>query len=118
LLSVRVTGRSKSLQIEEHRAELEEALGLALDQVVRSGGRAAYVAGRIHFRVGATCLDSRGLPPWVALPPENVARMEDLRIEAKRLLTIENLIPFEVDSRPRGTRSRAGDGHRRVKAQG
>lgn len=99
LLSVRVKGCSKGIQIEEHRAELEEALGLPLDQVVRSGGRAAFVAGQIQFRVQGVVIDASGLPPWMALPPETIDKMENLRVAAKRLLTIENLIPFEEEAR-------------------
>lgn len=106
LLSLRVKGSSKGVQIESYKDQLEEALGCPLDQVVRAAGRAAFIAGQFSFRSGDVVIDSKGLRPWMAVPLETIRSMEAFSTDAKRLLTIENLIPFEEEARiglPSGT---------------
>lgn len=106
MLSVRLAGHSKAIRAEDCRDELEAALGLPLEHVVRRAARAALIAGPLRFRVGGIEIDAGGLPPWLALPPETIERMTDLRVDARRLWTVENLYPFEEEARrgpPPGT---------------
>lgn len=99
LLSTTIAGASKAIRVGDYREELEEALGLPLDEVVRKGSDAAIVAGPIRFRVNGIVTDARGVPPWLALPIETIDAMEALSVEADRLVTIENLTAFEEDVR-------------------
>lgn len=99
LLSLCVGGHTKSVRLEDHRAPLEEALGFPLEEVVRFHGRAVYAWGPFSFRIGANLIDGRFSVPWLALTPETIASMEELRLEADRLLTVENLVPFEEEIR-------------------
>jgi hypothetical protein len=99
LLSKRVAGFSKAVRIDDHCQEIEEALGLPIDDVVRKGSDAAIVAGPIRFRAHGIDTDARGIPPWLALPVETVDAIEQLHIDADRLLTVENLTAFEEEVR-------------------
>ena len=91
LLSTRMTGSSKGIRIGDYREQLEEALGLPLEEFVRKSGDSAIAAGPIRFRVNGIETDTRGIPPWLALPIETVEAIEWMTIEADRLVTIENL---------------------------
>ncbi|MGH7389904.1 MAG: Wadjet anti-phage system protein JetD domain-containing protein [Candidatus Rokuibacteriota bacterium] len=99
LLSTRVAGYSKAIRIGDYREELEDALGLPIEEFVRKSGDAAIVAGPIRFRVNGIESDARGIPPWLALPIETVEAIERISIEADRLVTIENLAAFEEEVR-------------------
>ncbi len=98
-LSLRITGKSKGLRVFEHRDALETALEVPLDKLVRTAGRMVLVAGALRYRLGDIQMDTRGIVPFIALPPETVIEMRDLQFVAKRLLTIENLVPFEATAR-------------------
>ena len=99
LLSTRMTGYSKGIRIGDYREQLEEALGLPLEELVRKSGDSAIAAGPIRFRVNGIEIDARGIPPWLALPIETVEAIEWITIEADRLVTIENLTAFEEEVR-------------------
>jgi hypothetical protein len=99
LLSARIAGYSKAIRIADYREELEDALGLPIDEFGRKGGDAAIVAGPIRLRVNGIETDARGVPPWLALPIETVDAIEWLSIDADRLVTIENLTAFEEEVR-------------------
>jgi hypothetical protein len=99
LLSTRMTGYSKGLRIGDYREQLEEALGLPLEEFVRKSGDSAIAAGPIRFRVNGVETDARGIPPWLALPVETVEAIEWIAFEADRLVTIENLTAFEEEVR-------------------
>jgi hypothetical protein len=99
LLSTRMTGYSKGIRIGDYREQLEEALGLPLEEFVRKSGDSAIAAGPIRFRVNGIETDARGVPPWLALPIETIDAIEWIAIEADRLVTIENLTAFEEEVR-------------------
>jgi Wadjet anti plasmid transformation system JetA-like protein len=99
LLSMRLVGTSKALRPYDLRDELEAALGLPFDDLVRASGRAVVVAGPIRFRAVGIETDARGVPPWLALPTETIDQIERLSVDADRLLTIENLAVFEEEVR-------------------
>jgi hypothetical protein len=106
LLAVKVGGHSKAVRVADYREAIEEAFGAPLDEVVRLQARAVLVHGPIRFRVGAIEVDTSWSRPWFALTEETVLGLADLRCPATRLLTVENLMPFEEEMRaglPPGT---------------
>ncbi len=107
LLSVRVGGHTKAVRVQDHREALEAAFGgFALEEVVRLHGRAVLVYGDFRFRIGDTRVDGRWSRPWLALTQESIEHMEDLEVQAERVLTVENLVAFEEEVRaglPKGS---------------
>ena len=100
LLSLRVGGHTKAVRIEDHRAAIEAATGLPMEQVVRLLGQAALVHGPLSFRIHGRSIDARWSVPWLALTPETVSDMDELDVGgATRLLTVENLTAFEEEAR-------------------
>jgi hypothetical protein len=100
LLAVQVGGHTKALRVTDHREALEAAFGgFALEEVIRLHGRAVLSFGAFRFRVNGHWIDGRWSRPWLALTPETLQGMEELEVGARRVLTIENLVAFEEESR-------------------
>jgi hypothetical protein len=100
LLSLQVGGHTKAVRIEDHRAAIEAATGLPLEQIVRLHGQAVLVSGPLSFRIHGRAMDAAWSVPWLALTPETVADMTDLHAGgAARLITVENLTAFEEEAR-------------------
>ncbi|MFU8802846.1 MAG: Wadjet anti-phage system protein JetD domain-containing protein [Bradymonadaceae bacterium] len=95
LISVVVGGYTKAVRIADYKERLEKALRIPLDHLVRLHGRSVLAHGPFQFRIAGIDVDARFSTPWIALTPETLARMEDLELDARRILSIENLVAFE-----------------------
>lgn len=95
LLSVEIGGDTKAVDVTGYREELEEALGLPLEDVVRLHGRAVLLHGPLRFRIGAKEVDCTTLCPFTPLSPDTLESMIDLEVDASRLLMVENLVALE-----------------------
>lgn len=99
LLSVEVGGHTKAVRVTDYRSELEEALGFPLEQVVRVHGRAVLLYGPLRFRVRGVHVTANFSVPWLALTQETLRDLEALEVQARRILTIENLVALEEEVR-------------------
>jgi hypothetical protein len=99
LLSIRVAGNTKAVRVEDFRDEVEAALGVALEEVVRVHGSAVLAYGPFSFAIAGERIGGRWSFPWLALTPETLAAMEDFRCTATRVLSVENLTAFEEEVR-------------------
>lgn len=120
LLSIRVGAHTKAVRVEDYREAVEEALGARLEDVVLLHGLSVLAHGAFAFSIAGRAMDGRWSVPWLALTEETLASLEDLRLDGGRILTVENLVPFEEEVRaglPKDTVAVfvAGFPHRRIK---
>jgi|GEM_PF-2366452 len=99
LLSIRVGSHTKAVRVEDYRDDVEAALGLPLEEVVRVHGAAVLAYGPFSFDIAGRTIDGRWSVPWLALTPETLAAMSGFRCEATRILSVENLTAFEEEVR-------------------
>ena len=99
LVSIRVRGDSKAVRIDDHRALLEAVFEVPLEELVPPLAPAVLLAGALRLVVAGNEVDPGWSRPWVALPPETVAALDAVRTRATRLVTVENLLPFEEVAR-------------------
>ncbi|MFO0750333.1 MAG: DUF2220 family protein [Myxococcota bacterium] len=99
LLAIELGGHSKAVRVEDHREVLEAVLGGPLEWVVRLHGMAALAYGPFRFTVRGRAIDGGWSVPWLALTQETLAAMTDLELDARELLTVENLVAFEEEVR-------------------
>lgn len=99
LLSVEIGGHTKAVRVTDFRSELEEALGFPLEQVVRIHGRAVLLYGPLRFRVRGVTVTTDFSVPWFALTQETLRDLEVMEVQARRILTIENLVALEEEVR-------------------
>lgn len=92
----RVLGNTKTVRLREFRQELEEAVGVPLERLVRFHVDIVLTAGPASFRHRGVPVDLRGSTPWTAITEPVAASLTDLEIEGvDELVCVENQTPFE-----------------------
>lgn len=99
LLSIEISGRTKAVVVGEYERELEGVLGLPLDQVVRRHGRAVLAYGPFTIDIHGRRIDGSWSVPWIALTGDTLRDMILASVEARRLISFENLTAFEEQVR-------------------
>lgn len=85
-----------ALGVRDLRAELEYAVGVPLEDLVRFHVDVALTAGPARFRYRGVPVDLRGSEPWMAITEPVAANLSDLELEGvDELVCIENQTPFE-----------------------
>jgi hypothetical protein len=95
LISIEISGHTKSVVIGDYERQLEAVFGLPLDQVVRRHGRAVLAFGPFSFRIRGRTIDGSWSVPWIALTQETVRDMVIEDVQAKTLISFENLTALE-----------------------
>ncbi len=98
-VSLAAFGDTKAVRVSAYPEVVGEVLGLPPEQVVRRPGQAVYAYGPFAFSVGRQRIGGDWSRPWIALTLETLDRMTGLTVAADRLLTVENLTPFEEEVR-------------------
>ncbi|MED5370563.1 MAG: Wadjet anti-phage system protein JetD domain-containing protein [Myxococcota bacterium] len=89
-------GNTKSVRIRDLRAELETAVGVPLEDLVRFHVDVALTAGPARFHYRGVPVDLRGSSPWTAITEPVAAELSELVLEeVDELLCVENQTPFE-----------------------
>jgi hypothetical protein len=93
----RLFGQTKSVRVREYRTELEAALGVPLEQLVRFHVDTVLTAGPARYRFGDVAVDLRGSSPWHAITEPVVNELTDLKLDgADEVVCVENQTPFEA----------------------
>ncbi|MEZ4316976.1 MAG: DUF2220 family protein [Myxococcota bacterium] len=89
-------GNTKSVRLRDLRAELESAVGVALEELVRFHVDVALTAGPARFHYRGVPVDLRGSSPWMAVTEPVAAELSELVLEdVDELVCVENQTPFE-----------------------
>lgn len=89
-------GNTKSVRLRDLRAELEPAVGVPLEDLVRFHVDVALTAGPARFRYRGVPVDLRGSSPWIAITEPVAAELSGLALEGvDELVCVENQTPFE-----------------------
>lgn len=92
----RLFGDTKAVRLREVRRELEEAVGVPLEQLVRFHVDVVLTAGPARFRHRGVTVDLRGSAPWAAVTEPVTRALTDLELDGvDELVCIENQTPFE-----------------------
>lgn len=90
-------GQTKSVRIREFRTELERAVGVRLEHLVRFHVDIALTAGPAHYGYNGIRVDLRGSAPWTAITQPVAAELSDLILDgAEELVCVENQTVFEA----------------------
>ena len=98
-VSLLALGNTKTIRVKNYPEQVEEALGIPPDQVVRRAGQAVYVYGPFEFEIHGRHIDGEWSVPWIALTSESIDAISKIEVAADCLLTIENLTAFEEEVR-------------------
>lgn len=88
-------GNTKALRVRDHRAAIEAAFDVALEDLVRDHTAAVLAHGPFRWVRDGHRVDARAFFPWVALPEPVLAEMTALEVFARDVVTVENLTAFE-----------------------
>ena len=89
-------GDTKAVRVRDFRTDIERALETPLEDLVRDHTAAVLTAGPLSYRFRDRPVDARASFPWLAIPDPVLQELEDLRIDATELITVENLTAFEA----------------------
>lgn len=92
----RLFGNTKEVRLREFRRDLEGAVGVPLERLVRFHVDIVLTAGPVRFRHRGVAVDLRGSTPWTAITEPVAASLDDLEFEGvDELVCVENQTPFE-----------------------
>ena len=89
-------GDTKAVRVRDFRADIEHAFETPLEDLVRDHAAAVLTAGPLSYTFRGRPVDARASFPWLAIPEPVLAELDDLRIDAAEVVTVENLTAFEA----------------------
>lgn len=93
----RALGSTKGARLRTLRAELEPALGVPLEQLVRFHVDSVLTAGPVTYAWRGVPVDLRGSEPWACVTEPVVQGLVDLRLHGvDELVCVENQTAFEA----------------------
>ena len=95
LLSIVVGGDTKEIRVDRWAEEIEAALDLPFDEVVRLHGQSVLAYGGFTFDVRGHEISGDWSIPWLAMTADTIEAMENLRVHSRTVVTVENLVAFE-----------------------
>ena len=95
-LSSLVFGNTTAARIADFRDEIEAALSLPFEALVRDHSSGVLSAGPFRFHHAGFSIDARAFTPWLCLPEQMVRDLEALELDAGQVLTVENQTTFEA----------------------
>ncbi len=91
-----VFGATKAVRVRSYRAELESALGIRLEELVRFHVDSVLTAGPVRYRFDGVPMDLRGSAPWMAVTEPVVGGLTGLELDGvDEVVCVENQTPFE-----------------------
>lgn len=92
----RLFGDTKAVRLRDMRPDLEAAIGIPLEELVRFHVDVVLTAGPARFRHRDVAVDLRGSTPWAAITEPVVHTLADLELDGvDELVCVENQTPFE-----------------------
>lgn len=89
-------GDTKAVRVRDFRADIEHAFETPLEDLVRDHAASVLTAGPLGYHFRGRPVDARASFPWLAIPEPVLVELDDLRIDAAEVVTVENLTTFEA----------------------
>ncbi|MFT7621223.1 MAG: hypothetical protein ACI9WU_000384 [Myxococcota bacterium] len=96
LLVLHAFGHTKAARARDYAPAVQAHFGRPFTELVREHTDAVLTAGPFRYRFAGHRIDAAAFVPWISIPSPVVAALTDLEVDCGRVLTIENLTPFEA----------------------